>query len=132
MERETNISEDKQELNVLCNKVRKLIEQNKYQECKLLIQDAMGKYPHAPEPHNLIGILLEMGGDHLTALKHFRAAGALDPTYIPARYNLDRFATFFSKGKCAFDETDCPQEKKEDLYKIEYDAEGIGHVVRRG
>ncbi|MDF2520376.1 MAG: hypothetical protein K0R84_1004 [Clostridia bacterium] len=126
-----NIPESEQELTSLCSTVRKLLEQNKYQECKLIIQNAMGRYPHAPEPHNLMGVLLEMEGDHLTAMKHFRAAWALDPSYIPARYNLNRFGTFFSKGKCAFDETDCLQGKKGDLYKVKHDAAGIGHVVRR-
>ena len=78
-----------------------------YQECKELITAAMGKYPHAPHPHNLIGILFEKMGDHHAAIKHFRAAWALDPAYLPARRNLDRFASYYSKGACAFDETDC-------------------------
>lgn len=129
--KQIGIPKSQQELAELCCTVRKLIDQKKYQEIELLIQSAMGRYPHAPEPHNLMGILLEKEGDHLTAMKHYRAAWALDPTYLPARYNLERIGTFFSKGKCAFDETDCPKDKKEDLYKIEYDAHGIGHLVRR-
>ncbi|WP_171903811.1 hypothetical protein [Cellulosilyticum sp. I15G10I2] len=129
--KQINMPESQQELTALCGTVRKLVEQNKYQVCRELIQNAMGRYPHAPEPHNLMGILLEMEGDHLYAMKHFRAAWALDPTYIAARYNLNRFATFFPKGKCAFDETDCSKEKQDNLYKVEYDAKGIGHVIRR-
>lgn len=121
------------ELTVLCNTVREFVGQRKYHECKQLITEAMGKYPHAPEPHNLMGIQLENEGDHLTAMKHLRAAWALDPTYIPARCNLERYSRFFSKGQSAFDETDCPQEqeKEKDLYKVEYDEHGIDHVVRR-
>lgn len=129
--KQINIQPIQQELTLVCSTVKRLLEQRQYQEGKLLIQEFMGTYPHAPEPHNLMGIVLEMEGDHLKAMKHFRAAWALDPTYIPARYNLNRFATFGLRGKCAFDETDCMDEKKENLYKVEYDSKGIGHVVRR-
>lgn len=126
-----NIPNNNNELTVLCNTVRDFVGQKKYRECEQLITDAMGKYPHAPEPHNLIGILFENEGDHLTAMKHFRAAWALDPTYIPARYNLERYGSFFATGQSAFNEADCPQEQEKDLYKIEYDEHGVGHVIRR-
>ena len=66
----------------------------------------------------------------MTAMKHFRAAWALDPAYLPARQNLDTFGTFFSHGKSAYDESDCTEEKLEE-YVTEYDANGIGHLVRR-
>ncbi|HSK68983.1 MAG TPA: hypothetical protein VLA21_06945 [Candidatus Limnocylindria bacterium] len=77
-------------------------------ECRRLIYSAMQQHPHAPHPHNLIGILLEQEGNHPAAMKHFRAAWALDPTYMPARWNLDSFGTFFSRGRYAYDESDCP------------------------
>lgn len=64
----------------------------------------------------------------MTAMKHFRAAWALDPTYLPARQNMD---SFYPSDKWAYNESDCPQEKKNDKYKVEYDTHGIGHVVRR-
>lgn len=103
-------SDSQIELEKLCNTVRTLIEHKEFKKCELLISKAMEKYPHAPQPHNLIGILLEMEGDHLTAMKHFRAAWALDPSYIPARYNMELFLSFSPKGQFAFDETDCPIE----------------------
>ena len=126
-----SVSNDDNELTVLCNTVKDLAGQMKYYECRQLITNAMREHPHAPEPHNLLGILLEKEGDHLTAMKHFRAAWALDPTYIPARYNLDRYGSFFAIGQSAFSEADCPQENEKELYKLEYDEHGIGHVVRR-
>lgn len=119
----------KKELNTLCISIRELVRKGDYYNCERLISDAMGKYPHAPEPHNLFGLLLERIGDHLTAMKHFRAAWALDPAYLPARQNLDYFGTFFSHGKCAYDESDCPEEKH-DEYVVEYDEHGIGRVKR--
>lgn len=133
MERK-EISEKAEELNRLCVTVKGLISLQDYEKCESLIRSTMGKYPHAPEPHNLIGILLEKKGDHLTAMKHFRAAWALDPTYIPARQNLDCYGTFFSSGKCAYDESDCEMEEKvgkQINYKVEYDEHGVGRFVRR-
>jgi len=106
--KEINRRESPKELAVLCNSVRELIKHKEYHKCELLIKDAMKEYPHAPQPHNLIGILLEEKGDHITAMKHFRAAWALDPAYIPARCNLERYGSFYATGKCAFDESDCP------------------------
>ena len=133
MERK-EVSENMEDLSTLCVTVRELISIQDYEKCESLIHSAMGKYPHAPEPHNLIGILLEKKGDHLTAMKHFRAAWALDPTYIPARQNLDCYGTFFSSGKCAYDESECTVEEKvgsRNNYKVEYDEHGVGRFVRR-
>ena len=103
----TELNENKDNLNALCEAVRDLISMQDYQTCESMICQAIGKYPHAPEPHNLIGILLEKTGDHPAAMKHFRAAWALDPTYLPARRNLECYGTFFSHGRCAYNEIDC-------------------------
>lgn len=122
------IADGKKELAALCDIVRTLVGQNEYDESERRIVQAMEKYPHAPEPHNLIGVLLENKGDHAAAMKHFRAAWALDPTYMPARYNVDRFISFFTLGKCAFDESDCPQYEAADNLE---DRRRVGHAVRR-
>ena len=127
MDRKT---EGKEDLSALCASVRELVDIKDYQACESLIRGAMGKYPDAPEPHNLLGILLEKTGDHLEAMKHFRAAWALDPAYRPAQRNLECYGTFFSSGRCAYDENDCPMEEGS-RYQVEYDARGVGRVVRR-
>lgn len=119
------------ELSQLCGTVKGLIKNRNYDECLCLISDAMRNYPHAPHPHNLMGILLETKGDQLTAMKHFRAAWALDPTYLPCRINLDRYGSFFSQGPCAYDEQDCPSEGKRLNCKVQYDEAGIGHIERQ-
>ena len=103
--------EEQESLRMLCVSVRNLIKEGHYDECQKLITSAMGKYPHAPQPHNLLGLLLEKQNNHPIAMKHFRAARALDPTYLPARHNLECYGTFFFNGKCAYDETDCLQEE---------------------
>ena len=83
-----------------------------------------------PSPITCLALCWKKEGDHVGAMKHFRAAYALDPTYIPARQNLEVYGTFYSCGKCAFDESDCP-EAALSPYVIEYDEKGIGHAVRR-
>lgn len=126
--------ENKEDLVSLCRAVRELINTQNYEECQALIYDAMGKYPHAPQPHNLIGILLEKIGDHVAAMKHFRAAYALDPTYQPVRKNLECYGTFFSNGRCAYEESDCISNESTGNfsdYKVEYDSHGVGHIIRR-
>ena len=73
----------------------------------------MADYPSAPQPYNLMGIVLEKTGNHPAAMKHFRAAWALDPTYVPANRNLERYGTFHSGIKEAYDECDCfAQERR--------------------
>lgn len=94
------------ELNQLCVDVRNLVKNKDLEKCEELICKAMFKYPHAPHPHNLYGILLEVIGDHPMAMNHFRAAWALDPSYQPANHNLNMYGSFFSTGRCAYDETD--------------------------
>jgi len=124
MDRKT---ESKEDLRALCASVRELVDIKDYQTCESLICGAMGAYPDAPEPHNLLGILLERTGNHPEAMKHFRAAWALDPAYRPAQRNLECYGTFFSDGRCAYDESDCPAE--EDLRY--YGARGVGRVEER-
>lgn len=131
--KQQQMPEVQDELRLLCTSVRNLVKDGHYSECQRLILAAMGKYPDAPQPHNLLGLLLEKQNDHPKAMKHFRAAWVLDPTYLPARQNLDCYGTFFSCGKCAYDESDCPKEEpiRKNDYIIEYDVHGIGHAVRR-
>ena len=118
------------QLQALCDGVRKYVGTRNYQKCVTMICEAMGEYPNAPQPHNLLGIVMEKEGDHAGAMKHFRAAYALDPTYLPARQNLDYYGTFYSQGGCAYDESDCPREAPSP-FQIQYDEKGIGHAVRR-
>lgn len=96
----------------LCIKVRDLIERRDFAKSDKLIRQAMSDFPSAAEPHNLMGIQLEKRGDHLNAMKHFRAAWALNPAYLPARHNLNQFADMFcSRRVFAYVEDDCANDK---------------------
>lgn len=104
------INNSAEQLKRLCNSVRELVARGEYGSCTRLICEAMEQHPHAPQPHNLLGIVLEKSGNHTEAMKHFRASWALDPTYLPAQHNLEAYGTFFSRGRCAFDESDLPPD----------------------
>ncbi len=119
-----------QELTRLCRNAKLLIEEEKYEECKRLISNAMGTFPHAPQPHNLMGILLEQENDVLGAMRHFRSAWALDPTYLPARYNLNRLGSLTPDKKCAYEESDCG-EPLHLAFCTRRDPNGIIHVMER-
>jgi len=113
------VPEDFEELQTLCDRARVLIKNQALVDCEKLIRDAMARYPHNPEPNNLLGILLEKQGDHVLAMKHFRAAWALDPTYRPARQNLESYSSFYSHEAVAYDESDCLPDPLLDRLEIQ-------------
>ena len=91
-----------------CLRVRESMLLGDYEKCLEDICYGLYHYPHAPEPHNLMGILLEKQSNHLLAMKHFRAALDLDPTYEPAKANIAAFANFNLHGQeGAFTYDDC-------------------------
>jgi two-component system, OmpR family, alkaline phosphatase synthesis response regulator PhoP len=59
---------------------------------------AIAADPAQPEAYNLLGALLEIKGEGLEAQKFYRAALDIDPTYRPARANLDRITTWDKRG----------------------------------
>lgn len=111
---------EREALYKLSEHIKLLVKEGKSAECEMLIREAMSRYPHAAQPHNLLGVLMELKGDHIGAMKHFRAAWSLDATYLPARKNLDRFSSFRPDSEAAFNESDCIPEKAAGAYKIEY------------
>lgn len=60
---------------------------------------AIAADPGQPEGYNLLGALLEIKGDGLDAQKFYRAALDIDPTFKPARANLDRATSWNQLGK---------------------------------
>lgn len=79
------------ELEEICARVRDEFRTGDYQEGRRLLIRAMEAFPESPKPHNLMGILLEKERNHVQAMKHFRIAYALDPSYEPARHNLELY-----------------------------------------
>jgi len=68
------------------------------------LQKAISMEPRKPESYNLLGALLELKRDKLAAMKMYRAALAVDPTYKPADANLARAARWdFTMGEIQLD-----------------------------
>jgi tetratricopeptide (TPR) repeat protein len=99
-----------EELHGLIEQARDMINRREFDACETLISTAMFQNPHSAVPHNLMGLLLEKKRRHEDAMKHFRAAYALDPSYGPSRWNLDAFAEFYKTRKEAYFAADCDFE----------------------
>lgn len=94
----------------LVGTIKKDILDKKYKEGEEKIVNQMLSNPHSPVPHNLMGILEKMQDNQVLAMKHFRAAYALDPTYLPSRHNLELCGSFFLTGEYYFSENDCVKQ----------------------
>jgi len=77
------------------------------------LHEAISLDPARAEAFNLLGALLEIRGDRLNALKNYRAALALDPTYEPAGKNLDRATDWRTRGEVVLGEVAQPKARKE-------------------
>ena len=91
---------------------KELIAEKKYKECEALLCTAMFEYPNDAVPHNLMGLLLESRDAHDEAMKHFRAAYALDPSYKPSSWNLECFGNYTIYRPCAYFASDCDAQSE--------------------
>lgn len=100
-------------LKELSLQVKQEIEKGNYEAAYRTVTDAMRDYPDSGIPHNLLGILEEHKSDHAGAMKHFRAAWALEPTLLSARWNLELYGEIRRAASCAYMDEDVPQEGNE-------------------
>lgn len=96
-----------EELGDLIKKAKDMIRQREFGACEVLLATAMFQNPHSAVPHNLMGLLLEKKCKHEDAMKHFRAANALNPSYAPSRWNLEGFAEYYKTRADAYFISDC-------------------------
>ena len=108
----------------LCMKVKKYVEEKDWDSCMELIPRYMERYPNSAVPHNLLGIVLESQGHHPDAMRHFRAAWSLDPTFMPASQNIDAYSLYDSE-KDVKPADDCLTERRPAL------LEKSGFFLRR-
>ena len=101
----------------LCMKVKKYVEEKDWDSCMELIPRYMERYPNSAVPHNLLGIVLESQGHHPDAMRHFRAAWSLNPTFMPASQNIDAYSLYDSEKdvKPAYTVDDCLPERQPTL-----------------
>lgn len=119
-----------QELNDGSEGIREMIQLGNYQESEAKVRKLMMLFPDCAAPHNLYGILMELQGDRMLAMKHYRVAWALDNAYVPARHNMERLAGLEKSWKIAFNDQDCITAKPKKQMEIQYDERGIGHIVK--
>ena len=100
-------------------KAKEMISHREFDACEALLATAMFQSPHSAVPHNLMGLLLEKKRKHEDAMKHFRAANALDPAYAPSRWNLEGYAEFYKTRADAYTPGDCDFEHLPKPYKRE-------------
>lgn len=67
-----------------------LLRGRRYDEAQLCIHEAIILNDNGVEAQNLIGAYYELIGDRLLALRHYRAAYALEPSYEYANLNIER------------------------------------------
>lgn len=116
-----------------CRDIRQLVENGEYEIAYDRIAKEMSKYPHMAYLHNLMGIVMEKMGDHSIAMKHFRAASDLDPTYHPATENISRFGNNKRMVHPAYEEADCKERSVEHFATCEIELFGgpARRMIRR-
>ncbi|AKL94652.1 response regulator receiver protein [Clostridium aceticum] len=94
LSREKLLEEEVTTYHEMIQYAKKSILSGDYEKAREFLGKAIVKNTEAPEPHNLLGIILEFYGKVSEAQKHYRAALALEPTFSPAQQNLERTAQF--------------------------------------
>jgi two-component system, OmpR family, alkaline phosphatase synthesis response regulator PhoP len=97
-ERETLEEEDADDYRSLIELTKRHISDRSFAVARETVRKAIASDPAQPEAYNLLGALLEIKEDGLEAQKFYRAALDIDPTYRPARANLDRITTWDKRG----------------------------------
>jgi DNA-binding response OmpR family regulator len=91
---------------------KKIVEKD-YKVGEEFLKKAVSMGVDKPEPHNLLGVIAEYKGQIERAQKHYRAALALDPTYTPARSNLERSAQYtYSRAKIDLGDNEVAKKEK--------------------
>ncbi|MCZ7665599.1 MAG: response regulator [Thermoleophilia bacterium] len=98
-DRETLIENDAADYRTLIELCKHAIQDRRFEEAGEIARRAMARDPAQPEAFNLFGALLEIEGDSLESLKFYRAALDIDPTYQPARANLERAVSWPRAGE---------------------------------
>ncbi len=79
-------------------------------QCYQEVLELLKKYPDAPQPQNLLGIIAEVSDNKILAMKHYRAAWSLLPCYRPSRENIGRLVEFEASHSYYFDDEDVNEE----------------------
>lgn len=101
-ERELSDEAGAVDFNTLIQRTKHHISTKQFPLAQETVRKAISTDPDQPEPYNLLGAMFEMKGDYLEAQKFYRAALVIDPTFKPARENLDRTISWHKYGTIDF------------------------------
>jgi DNA-binding NtrC family response regulator len=87
---------------------KSFIQRRQYLSAVPYLKKAVSLDPQRPESYNLMGLVEELRGDKLEALKMYRAALAISPSYRPALRNLERA----TDGRYSPPDTESTSERK--------------------
>jgi DNA-binding response OmpR family regulator len=94
-------------------RARQLLADDCLNEAELEVKAAIALDPDRPAAFNLMGAIHEQRQDPLTAIREYRAALALAPSYEPAQRNLERLTTWPRSGRIVLDERIGKSEESE-------------------
>jgi DNA-binding response OmpR family regulator len=98
MERDANQKEHPADYRALIEQSRQHILNRQHTAAHESVRDAIAVDPARPEAYNLLGALLEIKGEWLSAQKFYRAALDIDPTFRAASVNLERTVSWNKRG----------------------------------
>jgi two-component system, OmpR family, alkaline phosphatase synthesis response regulator PhoP len=99
LEREALNEESAVDYRSLIELTKRHISDQSFGDARETVRKAIGADPAQPEAYNLLGVLFEIKNDWLEAQKFYRAALEIDPTFKPARENLERTTSWSKFGK---------------------------------
>jgi DNA-binding response OmpR family regulator len=105
-EREAIDASQAEDYPTLIELAKKCITDYRFDAAGAQVRRALAVDPSRPEAFNLLGAILEIQGAHPSdSLKNYHAALSLDPSYIPARKNIERIAgeNKYRRGKIDID-----------------------------
>ena len=88
--RETIVFSNNLDYPVLIELTKRHITERLIPEAQISVRQALALDPTLPEAYNLYGAILEIKGDLLEALRFYRAALNIDPSFQPSQLNLNR------------------------------------------
>ena len=99
LEREALDEESAVDYRSLIELAKRHITDRRFGAARETTRKAIAADPARPEAYNFLGALLEIKGDWVEAQKFYRAALEIDPTFKPARENLERTTSWHKFGK---------------------------------
>lgn len=116
MEREFIDEHGEADYRTLIELSKRHISDRKFDLADQTVRKSVAEDPAQPEAYNLLAALSEIRGDELAAQKFYRAALDIDPTFEPARSNLDRLTSWNKFGRIDLgqDKPDNPVKKDAD------------------